>query len=158
MEGKVPGRWGSRIKKQETNLTGFNLPESVSLGGWMRLLQSSGWPLRLRSAGGYRCPEKQKSHELLGGKALTSIYCWTCIPSEEESSFINSHHGGCLRAQSGEGDTSRVVHGSMEDTENADIKSIVPGGVGAPEEDAQGPLGSSLLFGGKMNSSRGSKG
>lgn len=97
----------------------------------MRLLQSSGWPLRLRSAGGYRCPEKQKSHELLGGKALTSIYCWTCIPSEEESSFINSHHGGCLRAQSGEGDTSRVVHGSMEDTENADIKSIVPGGVGS---------------------------
>ena len=46
----------------------------------------------------------------------------------------------------------------MEDTENADIKSIVTGGVGAPEEDAQGPLGSSLLFGGKMNRGGGSKG
>ena len=58
LEGEVPDRWGSRIKKQETNLTGFNFPESASLGGRMRLLQSSGWSLHSASAGGYRCPEK----------------------------------------------------------------------------------------------------
>lgn len=37
-----------------------------------------------------------------------------------------------------------MVHGPTEGTESADIKNIFMGGVGASEEDAQGPLGSSL--------------
>lgn len=37
-----------------------------------------------------------------------------------------------------------MVRGPTEGTKNADIESIFMGEVGAPEEDAQGPLGSLL--------------
>lgn len=80
-------------------------------------LQPPGWSLHSVSAGGCRCPERQKIHELLGGKALASIYSWTSIPWEGGSSFINSCHSGCLITLSGEGDTSRVVPAPAEGTD-----------------------------------------